>query len=63
MDSVAGRKEYLKPVKHRGATVMGAISIPARLLACTVLKTVCSVPVIQIVKQPFQLPRMKYTNM
>jgi hypothetical protein len=53
MSSGAKWKEYLYPVKHRGGTTMGVISIPAHPLQRVVLKIVRSASVIQTVKKPF----------
>jgi hypothetical protein len=63
MSSGAKRKEYLYPVKHRGGTTMGVISIPAHPLQCVVLKIVRSASVIQTVKKPIQLFKEKYKEM
>jgi hypothetical protein len=55
-------KEIFTVVKHRGATVMGVVSILMHPLAHVTLKIMHHVPVIQANKQIVQLFRERYTE-
>jgi hypothetical protein len=56
------QKEYIQPVKHHGATVMGVTSIPAHPLKCVVSRTTRGALVIHTVKQLLHLLRTKYNE-
>jgi hypothetical protein len=49
-------------MKHRGAIVMGVVSIDAHPLECVVSRIAHRMPVIQTIKQNVQLFRERYTE-